>query len=82
MKNYRKPKKIKSKYVIERSKEPDQEGTHILWYESETEHGCSFKRVFKGTYQQCLEEKEKRCKNVRKSKGYSFKLLKRALHHK
>ena len=46
-----KPMKLKSKYVIERTKEIDDEGTHILWYESETMHGSCYKRVFKGTFQ-------------------------------
>lgn len=82
MLKYKKPIKIKSKYKIERSNEPGMDGTHILWYESETEHGYSFRRVFKGSYQECLIEKEKREKNVRKPKSYSFKLLKRALHNK
>ena len=76
-----KPMKLKSKYVIERTKEIDDEGTHILWYESETMHGSSYKRVFKGTYQDCLLEKEKREKNVSKSKVRSFRLLKKALHN-
>ena len=76
-----KPMKLKSKYVIERTKEIDDEGTHILWYESETMHGSCYKRVFKGTYQDCLLEKEKREKNVSKPKGRSFRLLKKALYN-
>lgn len=76
------PLKIKSKYFIEKLKQPDEEGTHILFYESETLHGCNYQRVFKGTYQECKNEKEKREKNVSKSKRRSFGLLKRALYNK
>lgn len=77
-----KPMKLKSKYVIERAKEVDDDGTHILWYESETMHGISYKRVFKGTYQECLKEKEKREKNVSKPKRRSIKLLAKTLFYK
>lgn len=63
---YKKPKKIKSAYVIEKSNEPNDDGNYILWYESETEHGCSFTKVFKGTHKECKLEKEKRLKRRKK----------------
>lgn len=74
--------KLKNKYVIEQSRYPEEKKTHVLWYESKTLHGCGYRAVFKGTYLECLEEKEKRCENVRKSKSYSFRLLRKALHNK
>lgn len=77
-----KPKKTKSVYRVRKSLEPNDEGNYILWYESETEHGCGFKQVFKGSFQECLIKKEDMEKNVRKPKKYSFSLLRRALHNK
>lgn len=59
---YKRPKIVKRQYVIEKSSEPDDDGKYVLWYESETEHGCSFTKVFKGTHSQCKEEKERRLK--------------------
>ena len=74
--------KIKSRYFIERSKYPSTEGTHVLWYESQTLGGSGYRGIYKGTYQECLIEKEKRDKNVSKSKKYSFSLLRKVLHDK
>lgn len=73
--------KLKSKYFIERSKYPTDDITHVLWYESESMSGSGYKGVWHGSYRECLEEKERREANVRKSKGYSFRLLKKALHN-
>jgi hypothetical protein len=69
-----KPVKIKNRYFIERSKEPEGLNTHILFYESETLSGVCIKRVFKGTYQECRKEKEER-ENV--SKRRNFRLFKK-----
>lgn len=74
--------KLVDKLVIRKSKEPEGNKTHILWHESKTLTGYGVRQVFKGTYQECLEEKERRTPNVSKSKGYSFRLLKKALHHR
>lgn len=69
--------KLKSKYRILESKEPEDKATHILWYESETLRGCNYQRIFKGTKEECIKEKEKR-ENVPKPKKHSFSLLRRA----
>ena len=74
--------KLMDKLVIRKSREPEENKTHILWHESKTLTGYGSRQVFKGTYQECLEEKERRIPNVSKSKGYSFRLLKKALHHR
>ena len=71
MKLGKKPMKLKSRYFIERSKEPDGLNTHILFYESETLHGSSFKRIFKGTYQECKKEKEAR-ESVTKRRNFKL----------
>lgn len=71
MKLIRKPMKIKSRYYIERSKEPEGLNTHILYYESETFRGSSIKRVFKGTYQECRKEKEVR-QNVTERRNFKL----------
>ena len=71
MKSIKKPMKIKSRYFIERSKEPEGLNTHILYYESETFRGSSIKRVFKGTYQECRKEKELR-KDVAKRRNFGL----------
>lgn len=74
MKLGKKPIKIKSRYFIERSKEPEGFNTHILFYESETLQGTSFRRIYKGTYQECKKEKEIR-ENVAKRRN--FRLFKK-----
>jgi len=74
--------KLMDKLVIRKSREPEENKTHILWHESKSLTGYGSRQVFKGTYQECLEEKERRIPNVSKSKGYSFRLLKKALHHR
>lgn len=74
--------KLMDKLVIRKSREPEENKTHILWHESKSITGYGSRQVFKGTYQECLEEKERRIPNVSKSKGYSFRLLKKALHHR
>lgn len=78
MKLIRKPMKIKNRYFIERSKEPEGLKTHILFYESETFSGSCIKRVFKGTYQECKKEKE-----VRQSvpKRRNFKLFNKVFNN-
>lgn len=74
--------KLMDKLVIRKSREPEEKKTHILWHESKSLTGYGSRQIFKGTYQECLEEKERRIPNVSKSKGYSFRLLKKALHHR
>lgn len=74
--------KLMDRLVIRQSKEPEDNKTHILWHDSKTLKGYGSRRLFKGTYQECLEEKERRTPNVPKSKGYSFRLLKKALHNR
>ena len=65
MKNKQKIVKTKNKLKIEKSKYPTDEITHVLWLETESvgfltiDGGCGYRGIFKGTYQECLEEKEK-----------------------
>lgn len=51
---------VKVEYKIEKSKEPEEEKTHIVVFISEVGNGCNYKRIFKGTYKDCLEFKRKR----------------------
>lgn len=46
------------KFRIEKSIEPDDEGTHIVVHETESLNGFNFQRVFKGTYQECCLKKK------------------------
>lgn len=71
-----KPLKIKSRYVVEKSRFPDDDGTHIVFYESKTLGGSCYKRVFKGTFRECQEFKKER-ENVPKPKKSSFSLFRR-----
>lgn len=43
----------KQAYVVEKSNEPDGEKEYIVVYESETDKGCNYQRVFKGTFKEC-----------------------------
>ena len=72
----------KRKYKIEKNLYPTDKETHVLWLETETIKGYGYRGVFKGTYQECIKEKEKREGNVQKSNGRSFSLLRKALHDK
>lgn len=74
--------KLMDRLVIRQSKEPEDNKTHILWHDSKSSKGYGSRRLFKGTYLECLEEKERRTPNVLKSKGYSFRLLRKALHNR
>lgn len=55
----------KCKLRIEKSGFPEKEKDHILILESMTNHGWNYKRIFKGTKEECLEKKkemeEKKC---------------------
>ena len=72
------------KLRIEKSKYPTKEEPYVLWLESESKNiekgGYGFKCILKGTYQECLSEKERLEVNVHKPKKYSFSLLREALH--
>ena len=59
--------KTKNKLRIEKSKYPTDEITHVLWLETESLSGSGYRGIFKGTYQECLKEKEK-LENKPKSK--------------
>lgn len=74
--------KLEDKLVIRKSREPEEKKTHILWHESKNLTGFGCKQVLKGTYQECLEEKERLLGNVSKSKSYGFRLLRKALHNR
>ncbi len=49
--------RIMNKYVIQKSKEPDDEGDYVLFHETSSKRGMNCQRVFKGTYKECLERK-------------------------
>lgn len=44
------------KYKVERSKYPEGNKTHIVFRYSVSNHGYNIKRVFKGTYKECIEK--------------------------
>ena len=48
------------KYKIEKSLYPDDKNIYLVVRYSETKGGLSIGRVFKGTYKECLEYKDKR----------------------
>lgn len=72
--------KLMDKLVIRKSREPEGNKTHILWHESKSLTGYGSRQIFKGTYQECLEEKEKLMVNKPKQTSYAFRLLRKALH--
>lgn len=72
--------KLVDKLIIRKSREPEEKKTHILWHESKSLTGYGSKQIFKGTYQECLEEKEKLMVNKPKQTNYTFRLLRKALH--
>lgn len=41
------------KYKIEKSKQPEEDMTHVVMYYKESAHGCGSGRLFKGTKKQC-----------------------------
>lgn len=51
--------KTKDRLFIEKSKYPTDKETHVLWHETQSLSGYGFKGIFKGTYKECLERKEK-----------------------
>lgn len=50
--------KLKEKYRIEKSKEPEDDKKYIIVFESQTLCGYNFQRVFKGTYEECRKMKK------------------------
>lgn len=46
------------RYIIRKSKEPDDIGNYILVIKSKTKQGINEGRVFKGTFKQCAKKKE------------------------
>lgn len=48
----------KIKLKIEKSEFPDEEGTHLLVQYTATEHGYGYRRLFKGTYKECIDKKK------------------------
>lgn len=45
-------------YVVEKSNEPIGEKEYIVIYECETDKGCNYQRVFKGTFKECKKLKD------------------------
>lgn len=45
-------------YVVEQSNEPKGEDKYIVVYKCETERGCNYQRVFKGTFKKCHQLKD------------------------
>ena len=51
---------IKKKLIIEKTKQKDKEkGNFILFGYSESERGSCYRRLFRGTKQECIKEKLK-----------------------
>lgn len=46
------------KYKVERSKFPERNKTHLVFRYSVSSHGYNIKRVFKGTYKECIDKKK------------------------
>lgn len=53
------------KLKVEKSKYPDDEGTHLVVMYSHTKYGMGFQRLFKGSRKECLAYKEELEKNER-----------------
>lgn len=50
--------KLKEKYRIQKSLEPEDDKKYIIVFESETLNGYNFQRVFKGNYEECKKMKK------------------------
>ena len=50
-------KKIKKELLIEKSRYPEDDAKYILYYHTETKHGCNWRRIFKGTFKECIAYK-------------------------
>lgn len=46
------------RFKVEKSDLPDETGTHILVMETATEHGWGYRRIFKGSKEECLKKKK------------------------
>ena len=46
---------MKKRLIIEKAKLEDEEGKFILYGYSETERGCCYRRLFRGTKKACIE---------------------------
>ena len=46
------------KYKVERSKYPEGNKNHLVFRYSVSSHGYNIKRVFKGTYKECIDKKK------------------------
>lgn len=42
-------------YKVKKSNEPDEKGDYIVYYESISNHGYGWGKVFKGSYRECQE---------------------------
>lgn len=49
----------KKNFVIEKSRYPEGKATHLVVMKSFTEHGMNEQRIFKGTYEECKNEKKR-----------------------
>lgn len=62
--------RLQDKYQVEPSKEPDDEGKYIVFHITKSLRGCNYQRVFKGSFKECHNEKEKlekiRKENIKK----------------
>lgn len=50
--------RLVDKYRVEKSREPNDEGTHIVLHETESLCGFGFQKVFKGSYKECCLKKK------------------------
>lgn len=74
------------KLRILKSKYSTKEEPYVLWLETASMDiekgtgGYGYRGIFKGTYKECLIEKERLEGDVSKPKATSFRLLREALH--
>ena len=50
---------IFKKLKIEKSKFPNEVGNYVVFLNTETIHGSSWRRIFKGTFKECQNFKKK-----------------------
>ena len=52
-----KRKRLVDKYKVIRSQEPDERGTHLVIHETRSIRGYNCQRVYKGTFKECIKQK-------------------------
>lgn len=50
--------KVNKKLKIEKSKFPNEDGNYVIFLQTETTHGSSWRRIFKGSWKDCTNYKK------------------------